>query len=585
MEELRVSHSSATVASGAPVPARRVAPGDGPIPPLAVRRRGAGSVTASRTRRRPTDKGGRRSELQQRDSAWRSAILPAVCRTHATRPARHWPCSPGADGPVRRRFGIRDPTPVDGARLDRALPSSGHAADDPIAAVWEWLQAALTDAPVPRVLAVIGFGDGALLDTLDRHAPQTRVLALEPDPVSAGKFLARPKRDGWHGTGRLLYLAGPDYVGADEAWRIFPTGVIDPPVLTFRASPTSAGADLEAARVLEKILFGVRANDVARRRFAPRYLINSLRNVPAMMAGADVRVLSGACTGVPAVIAAAGPSLDAVVDDLGRFADRALLIAADTALRPLLAAGVSPQLVVGLDPSATNARHLLSLPECRDTWLVSESALDRQAAAAFEGRTFWFRAANHHPWPWFNEFGLDIGRLDVWGSVLTGAFELACLAGCDPIVIVGADLSYTGGRPYARGTTYRARMAARDGDRHGDRRCLGLVGQQQADRACARSPRHRHRHDTVAPVVQGLDDGACDTQRPARDQRDRCRHVVRRRHRAWAIVGRAHTEGRRPLDTRPRPPPAPRPAFRRRWAAARASRDTDGERSARCALD
>ena len=79
---------------------------------------------------------------------------------------------------------------------------------------------------------------------------------------------------------------------------------------------------------------------------------------------------------------------------------------------------------------------------------------NRQATAAFEGRTFWFRAANHHPWPWFNELGLDVGRLDVWGLVLTGAFQLACLAGCDPIVIVGADLSYTDGRPYARGTTY-----------------------------------------------------------------------------------------------------------------------------------
>jgi hypothetical protein len=86
--------------------------------------------------------------------------------------------------------------------------------------------------------------------------------------------------------------------------------------------------------------------------------------------------------------------------------------------------------------------------------LVAESALDPAAAATFQGRTFWFRLAPHHPWPWLNTRGLDAGLVEMWGSVLTAAFQVACLAGCDPIVITGADLSHTGGRPYARTTTY-----------------------------------------------------------------------------------------------------------------------------------
>jgi hypothetical protein len=38
--------------------------------------------------------------------------------------------------------------------------------------------------------------------------------------------------------------------------------------------------------------------------------------------------------------------------------------------------------------------------------------------------------------------------------VLTAAFDLALGFGCDPIVFVGADLAYTDGRPYCRGTTF-----------------------------------------------------------------------------------------------------------------------------------
>jgi hypothetical protein len=164
--------------------------------------------------------------------------------------------------------------------------------------------------------------------------------------------------------------------------------------------------------------------------------------------------LADVYSGVPALVAGAGPSLDAVLPQLGGVHERALVVACDTALRPLLTGGVEPQLVAGVDPSALNARHMLSLPECASTWLVAESALDRAATTPFDGRTFWFRVSHHEPWPWLNELGLDIGQIDVWGSVLTAAFQIAHLAGCDPIVFVGADLSFTDARPYARGTTY-----------------------------------------------------------------------------------------------------------------------------------
>ncbi len=198
----------------------------------------------------------------------------------------------------------------------------------------------------------------------------------------------------------------------------------------------------------------MKANAEARRQFAPRYLTNVIRNIPAIARGTDVRALTDACRGVPAVIAAAGPSLDAAIPELAEVKDRALLVAVDTALRPLLHAGIAPHLAVAIDPSALNARHFQSLPDCHDTWLVAESALDRSATRLFDERTFWLRVSKHQPWPWLSEHGMDVGQIDVWGSVLTAALQVAILAGCDPIVLVGADLAFTGGRPYCRSTTY-----------------------------------------------------------------------------------------------------------------------------------
>ncbi|MGH8635788.1 MAG: motility associated factor glycosyltransferase family protein [Burkholderiales bacterium] len=320
-------------------------------------------------------------------------------------------------------------------------------------AMWRWLESELEGRPVPSFLVLIGFGNGDLLDLLDRHVPGTRVLALEPDPANAAAFRARPDVDARLASGRLVYLADPDYAGADEAWRIFPATGGEPTVLVHPELVLGAGV-ARASQVLKKILFGVEANAEARRKFAPRYLVNSIRNIPGIVRGGDIRELTDRYRGVPAIVAAAGPSLDDAMAHLGAFQDRGLIIAADTALRPLLLNGIAPSLVVGLDPSEANLRHFLALPECPDTWLVAESALDSRAVAPFGERTLWFRVSTHHPWPLLRELGIDVGQVDVWGSVLTAAFQTAVLAGCDPIVIVGADLAFTGGRPYARGTTY-----------------------------------------------------------------------------------------------------------------------------------
>lgn len=317
-----------------------------------------------------------------------------------------------------------------------------------------WLTASLAGRPVPALVIAIGLGDGGLLEALAAVAPATRVLALEPD-TTASFTLASALGSHWSAAGGLVYLTAPDFTGADQAWRVFAANPEDHHLFVHPESALRARElAVQAARIVQQVLFGVRANAEARRQFAAPYLLNTLRNLPAITRGADVEALRDAYVGVPAVVVGAGPSLDAAVPRLAATGTRALVIATDTTLRPLLHAGVAPGLVVGLDPSAANARHFLALPEMRESWLVAESALAPAAVSAFAGRTFWFRAGAHHPWPFLAANGVAVSELPVWGSVLTAAYQVALLAGCDPIVFVGADLAFTGGRPYARGTTY-----------------------------------------------------------------------------------------------------------------------------------
>ena len=317
-----------------------------------------------------------------------------------------------------------------------------------------WLTASLAGRPIPALVIAIGLGDGGLLEALAAVAPATRVLALEPDAAAPLTPTSALSAD-WRAAGRLVHLTAPDFTGADQAWRVFPANPEDHHLVVHPESAVRARAQaVRAARVVQQVLFGVRANAEARRQFAAPYLLNTLRNVPAISRGADVMALRDVYAGTPAVVVGAGPSLDAVMPALAAAATRALVIATDTTLRPLLHAGVIPPLVAGVDPSTANARHFLALPVMRESWLVAESALAPAAVSAFAGRTFWFRAGAHQPWPFLAASGVMVSQMPVWGSVLTAAYQVAMLAGCDPIVFVGADLAFTGGRPYARGTTY-----------------------------------------------------------------------------------------------------------------------------------
>ncbi len=205
-------------------------------------------------------------------------------------------------------------------------------------------------------------------------------------------------------------------------------------------------------RLVADVLAFCRTNVATALVNAARTCRNLASNIDYYAAGAGTDNLHQAAKGYPAVCVAAGPSLVKNVDLLRdpEVRRKVVVIAAQTALRPLLARGIRPDFVTALDYSHISSRFYEDLPPLPDVTLVAEPKAHRAIIENFPGP---IRVAHSQ----FNDLLLDsmaVPRipLKAGATVAHLSFYLAQHLGCDPIIFIGQDLGFSDGLYYAPGT-------------------------------------------------------------------------------------------------------------------------------------
>jgi hypothetical protein len=336
-----------------------------------------------------------------------------------------------------------------------------HSRRDPEAEA-ERLVAAAGPSDAHAVAVVAGVGLGFVVEAIERAQPDLPIVLAD---TSFDRLVPSLSRRDWtsHIAGGQLGVFSPD-VAADSGGlrRLLESRdgtllVVPHPVLS-----RETGGDLATTlSAFNRAWLGARANREARLRFERPYYENTLANLWRLEGIDDVRNLAGTERGRAAMVVAAGPTLDRQLPEIARVRESAVLVAVDTALRPLLAAGIDPDFVVAVDLSETNARHLLDLASRTTARLVGELSLPPTLLDAFGDRALAYRVGLNEPWPWLVAHGVEVGVLAAWGSVLVTTIDFACHLGADPVLLCGADLAFTGNRPYCRGTTVGMDAAAR----------------------------------------------------------------------------------------------------------------------------
>ncbi len=179
---------------------------------------------------------------------------------------------------------------------------------------------------------------------------------------------------------------------------------------------------------------------------------NIARNIGWYAASPGVGRLQNRHKNRPAVIVSAGPSLRKNKHLLKGLRERAVIIAVQTTLQPLLEMGVEPHFVTSLDYHEICTRFFERVPKEISTELVAEPKAASAIFSMFGGPVSLL--GNEFADGLLREMALARPRLPGGATVAHLAYYLAEHLGCDPIMFVGQDLGFSDGLCYTPGTSY-----------------------------------------------------------------------------------------------------------------------------------
>jgi hypothetical protein len=188
------------------------------------------------------------------------------------------------------------------------------------------------------------------------------------------------------------------------------------------------------------------------RRFGKLWIRNLCANIRTIARAPGIERVTGVFKGLPALVIAAGPSLNGLLPALKQLADKMVVIAVDTSLAVCQENGIQPDFVVVADPQYWNTRHLdYARPD--GFILISESATNPRVFRKLHAPMF--LGGSLFPLGRYLESVIGMkGKLGAGGSVATTAWDFARISGANPIMLAGLDLGYPFKQTHYRGSYF-----------------------------------------------------------------------------------------------------------------------------------
>jgi hypothetical protein len=187
--------------------------------------------------------------------------------------------------------------------------------------------------------------------------------------------------------------------------------------------------------------------------YSKKFYKNILANAKSVIESPGISQLRNAFSKVPVILVSAGPSLDKNIGFIKSARNQVLVISVATALKPLLKNNIEPDFVIAIDPNdeTIESFNVELIPET--LWLVYDPCIPFSVISLFNKRKI-VMESNIELAKWITGHNEQKGFIENTSSVAHAAFHLARYMNCEPIILVGQDLSFEGHRMHCTDSFY-----------------------------------------------------------------------------------------------------------------------------------
>lgn len=208
-----------------------------------------------------------------------------------------------------------------------------------------------------------------------------------------------------------------------------------------------------SAEVVKKVSEGIHSKLMTLGNSLPDMLDglrNHYMNIDSCIYAGDGREIKGKYQGFPAIIIASGPSLDKNIDDIKEAQGKAMIIACDASYRICLEHGIIPDAIASIERGIDTYNAFYKNRSFDENLvLLAPSLLWPNIHEEFPGKQFLVvkNSLGLEGW-WQSMFPKEV-YLNTGHSCATLAIAFAKWAGCDPIILAGFDLAFTGEKKHS----------------------------------------------------------------------------------------------------------------------------------------
>lgn len=212
--------------------------------------------------------------------------------------------------------------------------------------------------------------------------------------------------------------------------------------------------------VLKVQLKSKRNNLAVNASFQTRWTINSLKNFLAVLQTPNILtdVDQAAFEGKPAIIVAAGPSLNEEFENLRHIKEHGLayIFSVGSAINALVEKGIYPDAACTYDPSEKNQYVMQKIKDLNidNIPLIFGSSVGYETIENYPGDKLHMFTSQDSVSPYLVNKNMANSTVMDASSIAVVTFQLLTLLKCDLIVLVGQNLGYQNNKRYASGIEY-----------------------------------------------------------------------------------------------------------------------------------